>query len=404
MNLLKGLLAEANQLLPRLIEIRRHLHGRPELSGQEAETAAYLQAALAPLDLPFRCGIGRSHGFTADLSGPCAGPVVALRADMDAIAVSDQKDVPYRSQRAGVCHACGHDVHMTALLGAAMLLKSHQQHLAGTVRLLFQPAEEVAPGGALQMLEGGALDGVDAIMGLHCWPHLAAGKIGVREGPMLASADTFTLTIHGRGGHAARPHQTVDAIWIAAQLVTALYQMLEREVDPLRPAVLTVGSIFGGKSSNVIADTVEMTGTVRAMDEGVRRQIAGRMKEMIAAFCGLYGATFGFDYQPGSPVLVNDPHITRLVEGAARGVLGPEEVEWLPEPSMGGEDFAWYLTRVPGAMFRLGTRQEGYDQPLHHPGFDVPERVLAVGAAVMAASAMAYLQESAASQNVKPTE
>ena len=337
-----------------VVAARRRIHQHPELSFQERETAAFVAGELRACGLEPREGFGGGYGVVADLVGGRPGPTLALRADMDALPVQEENDLPFRSRVPGVMHACGHDAHTAVLLGAARAQAEVREQVPGRVRFLFQPAEELPPGGAQGMIEAGCLEGVDAVFGLHQSAHTTTGEMVFGAGPRQASADTFTLTVRGRGGHGAMPHTTVDAIQVAGQLVSALHQIVGRRVAPAEQAVITIGTIHGGTKENVIAHEVTMTGTVRTLSQSVRESLHRELHAVARGVTDAWGATYELDYLWGYPVLVNDEAITALARRAAALALGPEMVREAGPPIMPGEDFARYLERVPGCFASLG--------------------------------------------------
>lgn len=380
-----------------LIELRRDLHRHPELSFQEHRSADTVAARVEALGYDVRRGVGIT-GVVAELRNG-EGPLVALRADMDALPIQEANAVSYRSTVDGVMHACGHDVHMSMLVGAARLLADERARGTmppGGVRLLFQPSEERSDdenkSGAVRMIEDGALDGVDAVFGLHIGAHLPAGKLFVRDGAMMAGSDTFRVTVHGRSAHAGRPQEGVDAIVVASHLVLAAQTGVSRRISPHDEGVLHFGTVHGGSAGNVLADEVVLTGTVRYFDEGVRnvlRETLGRLTEM----AGALGGSAELDYRAGYPPLVNPPDMVRLAREAAREALGSDAV-WEAAPFMGAEDFAFMLQKAPGAFLWLGGALER-PREHHHPEFDVDESSIAQGAAVMAACALRALENGA---------
>lgn len=365
-------------------EVRRHIHRYPELSFEEHETHKYLAAELQKLGHSFRSHLGGGTGLHVVIEGKQPGPVVALRADIDALPIQEETGLPFASERPGIMHACGHDVHTAVLLATAKALQSIKDDLPGTVVLIFQPGEERNPGGASLMIRDGVLDRpkVDAIFGLHVDPYLQVGRMAFAPGPVMAAPDELRVTVTGRGGHGAWPHRTVDPIVTAAQVITSLQQIVARNVDPIRPAVLTVGLIQGGTAHNVIPDEVSFVGTVRTMHEEVRRLMPERLETVIRGVCAAAGATYRMEYEHGYPVLVNDPEATEIGRRAAIAVLGEENVGAM-EPSMGGEDFAYYLERVPGTFARLGVRSPDNLAPhgLHTSRLMIDESSIAVGVA-----------------------
>ncbi|MFB5083729.1 M20 metallopeptidase family protein [Symbiobacterium thermophilum] len=366
------------------IAVRRRLHRNPELSFAEHDTHQYLAEELQGLGCSFRSHLAGGTGLHVVLGGTRPGPVVALRADIDALPIQEETGLPFASERPGVMHACGHDVHTAILLATARALKSVEQDLPGTVVLLFQPGEEKNPGGASLMIRDGVLDQpkVEAIFGLHVDPYLEAGRMAFASGPVMAAPDELRVTVTGRGGHGAWPHQTVDPVVTAAQIITLLQQVVARNVDPFQPAVLTVGMIHGGTAHNIIPDEVEFIGTVRTMDEGLRRRMPERIEAVIRGVCEAAGASYRMEYERGYPVLVNHPEATETGRRAAAAVLGEDRVGRM-EPSMGGEDFAYYLERVPGTFARLGARSPGDAAPhgLHTSRLMIDESCIAVGVA-----------------------
>ncbi len=317
---------------------RRHLHRNPELSFEEEETSRFVYEMLESFG-----GLELSRptptSVVARLVGEGPGRVVALRADMDALPIEEENDFEFASRNPGVMHACGHDGHTAMLLGAAKILVGMREEINGEVRFLFQHAEELYPGGAEEMVEAGVMEGVDAVVGIHLWSGLEVGKIGVVYGPMLAAPDTFEISINGRGGHAAMPHQTADAIAIGAQMVANLQHVVSRNVDPLENVVVSVTKFAGGTTHNVIPGTVEMVGTVRTLNEEVRAKVPETMERIIEGITAAHDASYEFEYQRGYRPVVNDEEVTRVVEETVREVFGERVLEMMT-PIMGGEDFS----------------------------------------------------------------
>ena len=383
----------AAPLASRLIEIRRHLHSNPELSGQEYKTAAYVAGVLSSYGLHVQELMGKT-GVIATLAGTGDDSrLLAIRTDMDGLPIQERTGLDYASQQSGIMHACGHDVHTTVGLGTAMVLAqlaNQQGALPGSIRFLFQPAEETAQG-AGWMIRDGAMTGVSAILGLHAFPTIPGGSIGIRYGALTAAADDLELIITGESGHGARPHEAIDAIWIAAQVITTVQQAISRTHNPLRPVVLTIGQIQGGRAPNVIADQVRMLGTVRSLHPETSAQLPAWIEGIVANICQMYGATYQLNYRRGVPSVQNDPALTQLTESAAVEAWGHERVQILLEPSLGAEDFSLYLDHAPGTMFRLGVAfadQPNY--PLHHPQFHVNEAAIITGVITMAYAAQKY--------------
>jgi len=380
----------AANLAPRLIEIRRHIHAHPELSGQEYQTAAYVAGVLSSLGLHVREDVGKT-GVVAELDGEGKdGRLLAIRTDMDALPIVERTHLAYASHQTGVMHACGHDVHTTVGLGTAMVLSQLGIKLPGTVRLLFQPAEEIGQG-ASWMVQDKAMENVSAILGVHVFPSIQAGSIAVRYGALTAAADDVELTIIGESGHAARPHEAVDAIWIAAQVITTLQQAISRTTNSLRPLVLTFGQISGGRAPNAIADRVRLVGTARSLDPETSENLPAWIEKIVKGICDSYGARYELNYHRKLPSVQNDPGLTQLVESCAREAWGNSRVQVLPEPSLGAEDFSMYLEYAPGTMFRLGVGQSDKpNYPLHHPQFAVDESAIVIGVVTLAYTAYKY--------------
>ena len=379
-----------DQITDELIEIRRDLHAHPEMAWQEERTTTIVAKRLEEAGV--RLQRMPQSGLVAEV-GSDDGPVVALRADLDALAVDDLTDDPWRSIFEGVAHACGHDVHTAGLLGAGLALaRVHAATpLPGKARLLFQPAEEIMPGGALEMISTGVLDGVSHVFGLHCDPGLDVGEVGLREGPLTGAADSLTVRLSGRGGHTSRPHLTQDLTYALATLVTNLPAALSRRLDPRAGASLVWGVVRSGSAKNVIPSTGEAAGTVRMLDAVAWAEAEGLIRELIHQIVAPYGVTADIDYVRGVPPVVNEPSSTRLLAAAVESVVGQAGHVYTPQ-SLGGEDFAWYLESIPGAMGRLGTRTPGgptYD--LHQGDLRVDERATAIGAKVLAAAAVEAL-------------
>ncbi|CAA9579117.1 MAG: N-acetyl-L,L-diaminopimelate deacetylase [uncultured Thermomicrobiales bacterium] len=392
-------LAEAAwEIGPQVVADRRYLHQHPELGFQEENTARFVAEKLRSFGIETRTGVAKT-GVVGLLRGDRPGKTVLLRADMDALPIEELNDVPYKSGTPGVMHACGHDSHTAMLLGVARLLAERKDEIKGTVKFVFQPSEEVPPGGAKPMIEEGVLEDprVDAAFGVHIGQDLPVGTIGVCAGPTNAASDGFIATIKGVGGHAARPHGCVDPIVVAAQCIGALQTLVSREVNPLRQAVITVGSLHAGTVSNIIPEEAIMKATVRTFDEEVRQNLAERIPALITGIAAAMRAEAEVQYRFGYPALVNDPAMTDLVRAVAREVVGPDKVVER-EPGMGGEDMSYFLQRVPGCFFRIGSRnyERGLIHGHHHPRFDIDdEGALPVGVAAVAAVALRFLNGEA---------
>jgi amidohydrolase len=381
-------LADAiTDLTDELIELRRDVHAHPELSWHEERTTALVADRLALAGIEARPM--PKGGLLADIG--TTGPIVALRADLDALPVEDRTPDPWTSTVDGVAHACGHDVHTVALLGAGLAL-ARQPDLPGRVRLLFQPAEEVMPGGALEMIAEGALDGVTHAFGLHCDPSIDVGQIGLREGPLTGASDSLTIRLSGKGGHTSRPHLTQDLTFALGSLVTQLPAALSRRLDPRAGASVVWGMVRSGSATNVIPSAGVLAGTIRMLDQVAWADAEELVRELIEQIIAPYGVAAETTYVRGVPPVVNEPGATRILAAAAADVVGSHGVVPTAQ-SLGGEDFAWYLDTVPGAMGRLGTRTPGgatYD--LHQGDLRVDERCVAIGARVLAESAVAALR------------
>ena len=379
---------------PELVALRRDLHAHPEVSRGEVRTTRLVRERLTAAGL--RPSVLRTGtGLVCDIgSGDPASPagIVALRADLDALPVTDEKDVPYRSTVPGVCHACGHDVHTSALLGAGLALHELDRagHLPGRVRLVFQPAEEATPGGALDVIAAGGLDGVERILTIHCDPRAQVGQVGIRSGAITASADTLRVRLRGPGGHTARPHLTADLVFALGKLVTELPAALSRRVDPRAALSLVWGRAIAGTADNAIPQVGEISGTVRTLDPSAWETAPDLVRSLVPLIVEPYGVQADVEYIRAVPPVANDATCVDLLADAARATEGPGSV--VPtEQSLGGEDFAWYLEKVPGALARLGVAGPGTGpghRDLHQGSFDADERAIAVGARVLAAAAL----------------
>ncbi|MEG6584848.1 M20 metallopeptidase family protein [Dendrosporobacter sp. 1207_IL3150] len=373
--------AELEQMI---IKMRRDFHRYPELSGQEERTAAVITDFLQSLGIEvYRCN--DNYGVCGIIRGSKKGPVIALRADMDALPITEENDVEYKSLNSGIMHACGHDGHMAILLGTAAMLAENCSNLSGTIKLVFQPAEEASPkGGATTIMQDGILDDVDAIFGLHLWPELPAGHIGIKTGALMAASDRFAVTIKGRGAHAAYPHQGIDAITIAADTIQGFSHIISRRIDPVEAATLSIGTIKGGERYNVIAQQVCFEGTIRTLSEKVRHEIPKYMESILGGLTQAQGSKYIFDYKPGYPVLNNYSIPVGIVNNAATAVIGDKSIHSNIKPTLGAEDFANYLVKIPGAFFWLGcAKHDLHPQVLHNSRFDIDEAALLTGAKLM---------------------
>ncbi len=378
-------------LLEDVVGWRRHLHRHPELSFEERETAAYIADALAGFGDALEVERPAENSVVAHLRTGRPGPVVALRADIDALPIDEQSGVDFASESPGVMHACGHDGHTAMLLGAARLLTEARDRLpGGEIRFLFQPAEELAPGGARDLVAAGAVEGVDFVYGCHLWAPLEYGKVAAMPGPFMAASDFFTLAITGRGGHGGLPHLADDTIAIGAQVVTNLQHVVARRVDPLERAVLSIGTFHAGDAPNVLPGRVEMSGTVRTFDPDLRERMPVLIEEVIRGVTSAHGAEYDLDYQFGYQPVVNDERATALV----RDAIDPAALTDLA-PIMGGDDFSAYLAEVPGcyAFIGAGDEDSGATFPHHHPRFRIDERALGTGVRLHVDVAVRALKE-----------
>lgn len=371
---------QAEQLHEDLIKWRRKIHKNPELGFEEYETANFIAEKLKEFGIEYKrvC----ETGIVGLIEGKKPGKTLAIRADIDALALTEDNDVSYKSTNEGVMHACGHDAHTTILLGTAKILAQYKDNFEGNIKLIFQPAEE-GPGGAKPMIEAGVLKNpdVDYIIGLHVNPNLKSGRVGLKEGRMQAAPDYFKIKILGKGGHGARPQETVDPIVIGSQIVSGIQQLKSRESDTLKPLVISIGSFHSGEAFNAIPAEAVLTGTVRSFDNELREKIKKRMEEIVKNITKAYQADYKFEYSFEYPPLYNNKELTDLMSQVVIENLGEETLYKIPEPSMGGEDFAYFTQEIPGLYMRLGTRNEkkGTVNPLHSANFNLDEDILTQG-------------------------
>ena len=388
------MLERAHLIADQIASWRHHIHQHPELSFQEVETARFVAQTLESMGIAVQTQVGKT-GVVGRLGS--GSPVIALRADMDALPVQEETGLPFASQNPGVMHACGHDTHVACLLGAAKLL-SEMSLPRGQVRFLFQPSEEGVDdedkSGAMRMVEDGAMEGVDAVVGLHVWAEVEARKVAFSPGPQMAAAGKFTATIKGHGGHGASPHQTVDPIVLAAQAIMALQTIVARRLDPLDAGVVTVGTIHGGTRDNIIPVAVEISGTLRSLEDRVYQQLQDEVRRALGVVHAL-GGEVELNFSRPYKVTANEPQITEFVKEVAVDLFGPEAV--LPaRPTMGGEDFGVLAQHAPGCFIRLGGRFPGEPIRNHHdPHFDIDESTLPIGTALLAQVALRYLSANA---------
>lgn len=409
------LIALCEKIEPEVVAMRRALHAMPEASFCEKKTQARIAAYLKQAGIELKAGIagtgvvglirgtghrvprrpGRGKAVAGDRGSKAGLPTIALRADMDALNLTERTGLRFASKHPGYMHACGHDAHMAMLLGAGIVLKGLSKDLPGNVRLIFQPAEETPPGGGLGMIKAGVLQSpeVGAVIGTHVEPDLPAGSVGLISGPISAAADDFNVRIIGKAGHGSAPHRGVDAIVVAAEFITALQAVVSRRVSAMDNVVVSVGKLAGGQRHNIIADTVEMEGTIRTRTAFHRREVPKMLKQILDGVCAAFGARAEFQYVKGYPAVVCDQALTKRVHGWCSDVLGPKRVLKAPGFEMGGEDFAYYAAEVPGTVIMVGVAnpKKGKIHKLHHPEFDIDEDALEVGVRAMAYSAYSWL-------------
>ncbi|MBI5366648.1 MAG: amidohydrolase [Planctomycetes bacterium] len=375
-----------------LVALRRDLHAHPELGFREERTAAEVARRLRALGLEVKTGVAQT-GVVALLHGAHPGPTVLLRADMDALPLTEENAVPYASTVPGVMHACGHDAHTAILATAAKALLARRERLHGAVKLVFQPAEE-SPGGALPRIQAGVLDHppVAAAFGLHMWNDFPLGRVAVRSGPLLASTDKFEIVVHGKGGHGAAPHQAVDPVVAAAHVVLALQTLSSRLVDPLTPVVLSICSVHGGSAFNIIPDTVSLLGTIRTFDRDLARRFPEMIDRIAAGACAALGARHELNYTAFYPPTINDREMAAVVRRAAEAVVGPAGIADDLQ-TLGGEDMSFFLERVPGCYFFVGSANpdKGFRHPHHSSRFDIDEDALPIGLAILVGTVERYL-------------
>lgn len=386
--------SKVEEIYPRVVSWRRDIHMYPELSGEERMTAAKISEILKQLPIEVIESVG-GNGVVGILRGGKKGRTIALRADIDALPIKEENEHSFVSKHEGIMHACGHDGHTAILLGTACILSSYKNEISGNIKFIFQPAEEKAPiGGAKPMIEAGVLENphVDGILGLHIWPNVPKGAIGIKEGPLMASSDPFVIEIFGQSGHASAPHQTIDALYTACQVVNMLQMIVSRNTDPLESAVVTAGTIKSGTKYNIIADYALIEGTVRTLSPDTQQNVQRRISEVVEGVCKSTGARYSVNYKRGYPAIINDVKMTNLIKKSAESVLPKENIVQVERPAMGGEDFANYLQEVPGAFFWLGAKPEKY-YPAHNPRFDFDEEVMKTGMEILSHCALNYLSE-----------
>lgn len=394
-------LDEVKAVEPDVIEMRRYLHQHPELSFAEYKTADYIYKQLCSFGVEdIQRNVGNGLGIVARIHGAKPGPVIALRADFDALPIHEETDLPFKSQNEGVMHACGHDAHTAMLLGVAQIMNQHKNNFAGSVVCIFQNAEETKPGGAKSMIEDGALEDVDVIYGIHVVPEHEVGNVGYSMSYGSAASDTIEINVQGRGGHASRPHEAIDSVVIASEIITNLQSIVSRFVDPIDPAVLTFSSVAagGGTAPNIIADQAKIKGTVRTFSEETRQTIKRKFKQMTQAIVEMNDGSVEVNYYDGYPALLNNRELVKnIVDRIQSAQLFNEVLEIGPMngAAMIGEDFAYYLQKVPGAFLNIGVKNPGESEayPLHHPKFNLAEEALSKGMELYLFLLMQHLNE-----------
>ncbi len=395
--------SQSDALESELIELRRQLHANPELRFEERETAETLAELLSPLEVSVQSDVAET-GLLVDLQGYLPGPTLALRADMDALPIQDAKDVPYASKRSGVMHACGHDGHVTIAYGVLKVLEPLREHLPGVLRVIFQPGEEVPAGaksGAKEMTSFGALTDpqVEAILGMHVWPELPAGVVGLQRDVTMAAADSFLAKVSGESAHAAEPHKGRDAIFAASTLVIQLKSLLGRAIPPGEPACINVGSFHGGETQSIVADLVELSGTLRTMGGESRERILQGMQETAEGVSLQSGCAIDLEISDSFPAVINDPVLYEQVASLLPEVLGEDRLRLLDRIPMTADDFAYYLESVPGLYLKIGCAPDnGPTYPLHHPHFDLDERALWTGVEAMSATIATLMEDHGADE------
>ena len=369
----------SKEVMPDLIQLRRHLHAHPELSGQEYQTAALVAGELRKSGWRVKEAVGKT-GVVAEM-GNQSGPVIALRVDMDALPIEERTGLDYSSSIQGLMHACGHDLHTCIGLGVAKVL-SKQKLTTSRIRIIFQPAEEIAQGANWMRAEN-VLEGVQALFGVHVYPDLSVGKIGIKSGTFTAAAAELEIDIIGNGGHGARPHEAIDSIWISAKVISGLQEAISRRLDALKPVVISFGKISGGNAFNVIAERVKLLGTVRCLDSNLYEKLPQWIEKIVKNITSNYGAKACINFKSIAPPVYNDPELTNLLSICAKNFMDEKNIVYLENPSLGAEDFAFFLQDVPGTMFRLGVAGENGCAPLHSGHFSLDERSLELGVKIL---------------------
>lgn len=389
------ILEKAEKLKDKLITIRRDIHAHPEIGMHENRTAKVIADKLKELGIEVQEHVGGT-GVVGLLRGKEPGRTILLRADMDCLRLREENDIKYKSQYPEFMHACGHDAHVSWLIGAASILAEFKDEFSGNVKFLFQPAEEGA-GGAEKTIHSGVLENpkVDVVIGAHVWPGIAAGKIGIKPGPLMAASDNFKIVIHGKGGHGGQPQKCIDPIAVACEIYMALQTVISRKVDPLEPAVISIGKFNAGSAHNIIPDRAELEGTIRTLTYEVREKMPAMIESIIKGISEANGAEYEFDFTPYHAPVVNDYEITTMLGKAASRVIGAKNVIIVDKPTMIGEDFSSFEEKVPGTFFWVGNlnKEKGITEPLHSPEFNVDEDIIYKAAAIFAQFALIYLDD-----------
>ena len=380
----------SREILPDLIQLRRHFHAHPELSGQEFQTAALVAGELRKSGWEVKEAVGRT-GVVAEI-GNKSGPVVGLRVDMDALPIEEKTGLDYSSSTQGLMHACGHDLHTCIGLGVAKVLAKNK-FTTSRIRIIFQPAEEIAQGANWMKAEK-VLEGVEALFGVHVYPDLSVGKIGIRSGTFTAAAAELEIDIIGNGGHGARPHEGTDSIWIAAKVICGLQEAISRRLDALKPVVISFGKISGGNAFNVIAERVKLLGTVRCLDSELYEKLPKWIEQIVKNIASNYDAQAKINFKSIAPPVYNDPELTNLLSNCAKNFIDEESIVNLENPSLGAEDFAFFLQDVPGTMFRLGVAGDKGCAPLHSGYFSLDERSLELGIKILSHTILMFTKSS----------
>ncbi|MGE5632982.1 MAG: M20 metallopeptidase family protein [Caulobacteraceae bacterium] len=379
-------------IYPRVVDWRRDFHMYPEISGTEERTAGKIAEVLRQLPIEIKENVG-GYGVVGLLHGSKPGKAIALRADMDALPIQEQNDYDFASKHEGKMHACGHDGHTAILLGTAVILSKLKDEIAGCIKFIFQPAEELAPiGGAKPMIEAGVLENpqVDAIFGLHIWPNLPKGKIGIKNGAFMASSDPFVVEVFGQNGHASAPHEAVDALAAGCQVVNMLQMIVSRNINPQEAVAVTIGKMQSGAKYNVISDYTKLEGTVRTLNPEVQKKVEMRIREIVNGVCQAAGTRGEVNYRYGYPTLLNDEKMANLIRNVGSKILPENSITEIDKPAMGAEDFANYLLKVPGAFLWLGSGQEG-SYPIHHPKFGFDESIMKTGMEMLVNTVIQFL-------------